>query len=325
LAQVFLASARASLRPFHHYLLSQSAISFDMMSSINSMMWQTQNVLHKKPQVVPGTLLLLASSLIVYRHMTHTTYGHDSDNLKTFLAMILVQMLPLVALEMKIMSCADPVGLFCKFATPVTLIHAFFLGMRLVMYSQYDQADLLCSGAGLVGALVAMCKGYRQSWSNIVHCSAVWGLISLALMASLSTSSIDAYFKPSWMTPETWESFFTTVIETSNSYIEIVAFVPAVWIVYREDKNEGRLQVESVDTKRTCSTFFLFLVSFYVAEDLLHAYFAYQISWMVSLAHVVHFCLLLDFSCYVLAHTYNPEKLVGDLRRWLPVDFSHEV
>jgi len=296
------------------------------MSNLNAIMWRTQDILHKKPQVVPGTLLLLASSLIVCRHMSHEQ-EHGTDVIKTFLAMILVQMLPLVALEMKIMSCADPVGLFCKFATPVTLIHAFFLGMRLVMNHQYDQSTLVCSGMGFVGALVAMQKGYRESWSNIVSCYPVWSLISLAFMASLSTSSLDSYLnpKPEWMAPTTWESFFTSVIETSNSYIEIVAFVPAVWMVYRENKSMGRYQVESTETKRTATAFFLFLVGFYVTEDLLMLYQAWEFSVLASIAHLAHFILLVDFSFYILAHIYNPEKLVGELRRWLPVDIYHEV
>lgn len=295
------------------------------MSSINAMMWQTQNVLHKKPQVVPGILLFLASTLVVYRHMTHSVYEHESDHIKTFLAMVLVQMIPLVALEMKVLSCADPVGLFCKFATPVTLIHAFFLGMRLVMYSEYDTPSLVCSGCGFIAALVAIQKGYRESWLNVIQCSAVWGLITLALMASVCTESVDAYLKPAWVASKDWESFFQTVFQTSNSYVELVAFVPALWIVYREDQSSSRYQVESFETKRTSTAFFLFLVGFYVTEDLMNAYFAYEISWMASVAHVAHFCLLADFAVYVLAHVYNPEKLVGELRRWLPVDCYHEV
>jgi len=299
-----------------------------MPTSVNEMMWRTQDILHKKPQVVPGSLLLLASSLIVYRHMSHSmTHDHEEDILKTFLAMILVQMLPLVALEMKIMSCADPVGLFCKFATPVTLVHAFFLGMRLVFYSHHESETLLCSGVGFVGALAALHKGYRESFSNIIQCRAVWGLIALAFIASFSTTAVDAVLNPHRLrwTVQSGVGFLKTMLQTSNSYIELVAFVPAVWIVYREDRSASRYQVESVDTKRTATTFFLFLVGFYVTEDLLNAYLAFSFSWMASVAHVAHFCLLLDFSFYVLAHIYNPEKLVGELRRWLPVDFSHEV
>jgi len=297
-----------------------------MMSSVNMMMWRTQDILHKKPQVVPGTLLLLAGSLIVYRHMTHETYGHQADHLKTFLAMILVQMLPLVALEMKIMSCADPVGLFCKFATPVTLIHAVFLGARLCTYFNYDAWYLWCSGAGFAGALVALHKGFRQHWSCIFQCQAMWSLVGLALLASLSTTSLDSYLNPrsSWMTP-TWASFFNTVFETANSYIEIVAFVPAVWMVYREDNKTGRFQVESCDTKRTATAFFVFLVGFYFFEDVLNAFQAYEVSVLASVAHIVHFLLLLDFGFYILAHIHNPDKLVGELRKWLPVDIYHEV
>jgi len=297
-----------------------------MLSNINTIMWQTQDVLHKKPQLVPGSILLLASSLLVYQHMTSDAYGHQQDVLKSFLAMIVVQMLPLVALEMKIMQCADPVGVFCKFAMPVTLIHACFLGLRLAMYTDYETADLVFSTAGLVGAVVAICKGYRESLFNIVTCSAVWGLIGLAVMAALATTSVDEYINRSeWVGPMSWMQMFKTVRATANSYMELVAFVPAVWIVFRENRNEGRLQVESADTKRTATTFFLFLVGFYITEDLWNAYGAYQISWMASVAHIAHFCLLVDLAFYVLAHIYNPEKLVGELRRWLPVDMYHEV
>jgi len=292
-----------------------------LSAGANMMIWKTQDVLHKKPQVVPGVLMLLASSLIVYQHMTHD--GEEHDMLKTFLAMILVQMLPLVALEMKIMSCADPVGLFCKFATPVTLTHAVFLGMRLVYSdSSVESSYLLCSGVGFVGALVTMCIGFRERLACVVQCYNVWGLVALALMAAVGTQAIDEYIEPSDMS---WSSFFKLAFETSNSYIEILAFVPAVWMVFNQGNNADRVQVESTQTKRTSTAFFLFLVGFYVSEDLLHAYQAYPFSGLAAIAHIAHFLLLLDFAVYVLAHVYNPEKLVGELRKWLPVDFSHEV
>jgi len=190
------------------------------------MMWRTQDILHKKPQVVPGTLLAMAGSALVYHHMNSDVEIYQSDPIKTFLAMIIVQMLPLVALEMKIMSCADPVGLFCKFATPVTLIHVFFLAMRLVMYANYDSQTLSTSAVALVGAIVTIVKGYRQSWLNVIECGTVWGLITLAFLAALSTTSLDSYMKPEWQTPS-WERFFSSAFETANAYIEIVAFVPA--------------------------------------------------------------------------------------------------
>merc|ERR1719379_2851400 len=184
------------------------------------MMWRTQDILHKKPQVVPGTLLLLASSLIVCRHMTHEQY-HGSDQLKTFLAMILVQMLPLVALELKIMSCADPVGLFCKFATPVTLIHAVFLGMRLIQHYLSsetiwdDTAQMLTAGLGFAGALMTMTLGFRQSLVNIVLCKSVWGLMVLGFVAAFATNMLDSYLQPAWKARSDWGSFNSDVFTTA--------------------------------------------------------------------------------------------------------------
>jgi len=290
-----------------------------MSSSVNTMMWCAQDVLHKKPQVVPAALLLLSSSLVVYRHMTYETYGGD-DILKTFLAMILVQMLPLLALEMKIMSCADPVGLFCKFASPVTLTHLIFMGMRLCMYFKHSHMFLARSLLGFLGAFVVMHKGFHQRWSYIFQYGSVFCLVGFCLLASLGTQSLDVFLSES---QPSWEKFFVTVMSTSIDYIEICAFVPAVWMVYRQD--QSRFQVESVDTKRTSTAFFLFLVGFYFLEDVVSAYQAWSFSALASVAHIAHFFLLADFACYVLAHIYNPEKLVGELRKWLPADFSHEV
>jgi hypothetical protein len=234
-------------------------------------------------------------------------------------------MLPLVALEMKIISCADPVGLFCKSAMPVTVIHLFFLGVRLVMYSQYDRDCLVYSGIFFVGALLAIHKGYRQNWLNIVQLPAVWGLISLALAASIAATSLDAYLKAALTATMTWKSFFEMVILTWGDYAELVAFVPAVWFMYCEGQCTGRAQVTSADAKRTSTTFFFLIVGFYVVEDLGDAYFLYHLSWKASLAHLAHIGLLADFALYILIHIYNPEKLVGQLCRWLPSDFYHEV
>jgi len=291
-----------------------------MLSSVDQMIWRTQDVLHKKPQVVPCTLLAIAGSTIVYRHMTSPVQG--SDTIKSFLTMVTVQMLPLVLLEIKIMSCADPVGLFCKFATPVTLIHALFLAMRLVLNQSYDSMTLTMSAVFLVVAIVTMVKGYRQSLRNIIECNHVWSLIAIAGLAAVATTMLDSYFNPGYAL-----SLSRTSLLTANSYIEIVAFVPAVWMVFTEQKNSSRVQVESTDTKRTSTAFFLFLVGFYITEDVGNAYLAYSLGLtkIVPIAHILHFLLLVDFAVYVLAHIYNPEKLVGELRRWLPVDFYHEV
>jgi len=323
------------------------------MSYVNETMWRTQNVLHKQPQIMPVMMLLASSSLVVYRHMTHSGVtvldpSGEHDFLKKFLAMILLQMVPLVVLEMKIMQCSDPVGLFCQFATPVTLTHACFQAIRIGLGSETDPMTYWSSCAGLVIAVVVMMKGYKQSFSRIMQCYSVWGLIALAIFAGVATHALDGALDSIFMTPEndfandadgmqlewdggsqfSWRPFMVDVLWTSNNYIEIVAFVPAVWTVFSEDRSGDRFHIESTETKRTATAFFLFLIGFYVTEDLYNAWEAYTSLNLplAAMSHVLHFLLLVDFGCYVLAHIYNPGKLVGEqLRKWLPVDFSHEV
>lgn len=286
-------------------------------------MWQAQEFLHKKPQAVPGTLLAIAGCLLIHRHMTEEVYGHD--HLKTFLALIIVQMLPLVALEVKIMSCADPVGLFCKFATPVTLVHAIFLTMRLCMYNLYDTRYLMCSGLGLMGALATLYAGFKESSLRIVFRNHnVWCLVLVAIAAAWATNSIDSYInRPEW-NKQSWSDFFNDILSTSNSYIELTAFVPAVWMVYRQDQRIYD-DTDCVSTQRKATAFFLFLVGFYVTEDLLQAWEAFGTAKVAACGHLVHFFLLCDFAFYVLAHVYNTDKLVGQLRKWLPADLSCDV
>lgn len=296
-----------------------------MMTSGANLMWRSQEFLHQKNSpIVPGFLMLVAGSLVVYRHMT--VEHPDQDHLKTFLAMIVIQMLPLVALEVKIMECADPVGLFCKFAAPVTLMHGIFLLMRVCQYPLYEQGYLIFSVAGLAGAAVTMHKGFRMELGAIFQHSTVWNLVALALVAAACTEYAEVYFGPAWLANRSWRAHFTSTLSTANSYIELMAFVPAVWMMYRESTSGERMtQIDSIQTRRTSTAFFLFLVIFYFAEDVLQAYEAFVVSPLAAIAHVAHFLLLSDFAFYVLAHVYNPEKLIGELRKWLPADLACAV
>jgi len=312
------------------------------MKSIANFMWRTQDALHSKNSpIVPALLLLVAVSLVVYSHVTYAGMQQDpdrrhngsplsiikEDHLKTFLCMILIQMVPLAILEVKIMSCADPVGLFCKFAVPVTLIHVVFLAMRFTHHESYDELHLGGSAVGLVGALITLYKGFHWSPMSLFTHKSVWTLVGFCILAGCSTQWIEnvlLYRKDSWI--EMFKLNSTEeLLETATNYMEIVAFVPALWMVVCEDKSRARVQVEEIDSKRTSTAFFLFLVGFYLSEDLINAVDSFRLSKRASAAHCLHFLLLLDFACYILAHIYNPEKLMGGLRKWLPIDLSYEV
>lgn len=302
------------------------------MLSSAKLIWKTQEVLHRKnSQVVPGTLILIAGSLIVYRHMTTEVDG-SGDQIKEFLGLILLQMLPLVILEYKMMSSADPVGLFCKFGPSVTLMHALFQGSHAAYSGFNGYRNIL----GFLGAFITMHIGFKQSWSRggLLEHSMVWRLALLACAAAACTEGIDVVlesfavgrFKP----PEDFQALLSQTFKTFFVYLEITAFVPAVWMVCRDDQPGRRFEVDGCDAhhvrmKKMATAFFLFLVGYYIIEDLWSAFLVCSYAPLASVAHVAHFCLLLDFAVFILAHIYNPEKLVGELQKWLPVDISSGV
>jgi hypothetical protein len=296
-----------------------------MMLSGANMIWKTQEVLHhKNSQVVPGALMLLAGSLIVYRHMTTET-GPSGDSIKTFLGLILIQMLPLIILECKIMSSADPVGLFCKFGAPVTMIHALFVGLRAT-YKYNEYSNIL----GLLAAFITLHVGFKQSWSlrGMLEHGMVWNLALMACVAAACTEGVDSIV--SLTPPQDLKSLASATVKTTSMYLELIAFVPAVWMMYREEPTGKRFEVDSahahhIRMKGMATAFFLFLVGFYIIEDLYSSYRVWSFAPLASIAHVAHFFLLLDFAVYILAHVYNPEKLVGELQKWLPVDVSSGV
>jgi len=295
-----------------------------------SIMWQTRDVLHRKnSQVVPGVLLLMSGSLVAYRHATMDDEDSQQDPLKTFLGLIVIQMIPLVILEMKIMSCHDPVAMFCKFAGPVTLMHALFLGMRVCVYNINPLGDYWLNIGALMGAFITMHFGFHQRWnfrSIFVEYSAVWHLALLTVAAACITE-VMAHWDV-FMHHTLWQALQSVklqVISNATNYIELMAFIPAVWMVCRDDQNAQRVDVESPEIKRKATAFFVFLFTFYCWEDIVQALEAASGSRLASAAHLLHFLLLVDFAFYVLAHVYNPDKLVGELQKWLPADFRCAV
>merc|ERR1719502_738559 len=101
------------------------------MLSCQNFLFQAQGKIHDSNSVaLPGALLVLASCLVFYQHVT-APQEEGAETVRSFLAMIVVQMLPLVFLEMKILSSNNPVDLLCKFGGKVLLMHASFLAFRI--------------------------------------------------------------------------------------------------------------------------------------------------------------------------------------------------
>merc|ERR1719335_1692976 len=257
--------------------------------------------------------------MIVHAHM----YSDDPrDPLKTFLSLIILEMLPLLCVEVKILQCEDPVNLFCKFGPKVLLMHASFLLLRVCCHPFAEIGSGLYNLFGLVAACFTLHFGfkYQLSLQSIRENRDVWCLLCLAGMAGWLTQELDEYFEKQ-SDPEYHRDsqyIFERVIATTSDYIEVLAFVPAVWIVYRTGKVLDPLQLPKSSSKRKTSFLFAFLIAFYFTEDVLTAISLGAEVPLVAAGHVIHFLLVLDFACFLLAHIYDPEKLKDSILTFFP-------
>jgi len=270
-------------------------------------MWQTQQALHGKSNNVtlPALLVGSASAMVVYKHFMDVEGG---DPTKQFLALIVIQMLPLVFLEMKILACPDPVGMLSQFGAKVLLMHACFLALRVCAWPLLEVGLGFCNLLGLVAACGALYVGFRSQFINLQSHLDVCGLLLLAVVGALFTELLDF---------QRQASLLECTIFTASSYMEILAFVPAVWMVHQTatKKNDDAPVAGPDEVETQGSLFFAFLVSFYIMEDVVSAYRVGGVDALAATAHIVHFVLLLDFSCFLLARIYNPDKVQGSFLR----------
>jgi len=275
-------------------------------------MWRVQTALHGKSNnaTLPAVLVGAASILVVYKHFTDAQGG---DPIKHFLALIVIQMLPLVFLEVKILSCSDPVAMLSRFGSKVLLMHACFLSLRVLAWPLLEVGLGWCNLLGLVAVCGALHWGFGFRCSKIAAHLDICGLLLLAVVGALGTEFLDF---------QRQANLLECTIFTASSYMEILAFVPAVWMVHQSTKkNDDDVYDFETTTVQTQATFFFaFLVPFYVMEDVISAFRVGGEEPMAALGHVVHFLLLLDFACFLLSHIYNPDKVKGGFLRWLAPD-----
>jgi hypothetical protein len=272
-------------------------------------MWRMQVALHGKGNnaALPALLVAAASALVIYKHCIDEESG---DPTKQFLALVVIQMLPLVFLQRKILSCPDPVSMLSHFGAKVLIMHASFLMLRVCAWPLLEVGLGFCNLLGLVAACAALYMGFRSHCVSIrAHLDLV-GLWLIALAGALCTELLDFHRAA---------SLLECVIFTASSYMEILAFVPAVWTVHQCVKKNDDTGIATSDNVQTqAALFFTFLVSFYFMEDVVSAFRVGGLDPLAAVGHIVHFVLLLDFACFLLSHIYNPDKVQGSFLRWFP-------
>jgi len=273
---------------------------------LSDIMWRAQVALHGTSNnvILPASLIGAASCMVVYKHFTDA-----GDPLKHFLILIVIQMLPLLFLQLKILSCPDPMGMLSRFGAKVLLMHACFLSLRLLAWPLLAVGHGFSNLLGFVAACVALHAGFGFSVASISAHWDVWSLVLIALAGAIFTELLD--FNRDI-------SLLEGVIFSASSYMEILSFVPAVWMVQRSVKKNDDEQIAPVDAvQNQAKFFFAFLVPFYIMEDLMSAVIVVGEDSLAAAGHVVHFVLLLDFACFLLSHIYNPDKVKTSFLRGL--------
>lgn len=282
---------------------------------LSNIMWRTQDLLHSKSATAfPSLLLTVAGVCVFYRHMTEQ--DHERDTLKTFLILIMLQMVPLIALEVKLFAVNDPAGLLCKFGGKVLLMHVCFLALRTCNGTLVDAESFdWMHPAGLIACCLALHFGFNHRWTlqSLIENRDAYCMVGIAIASAIVTEQLDKYFRPSW-----FNNLTALMLGTAADYTEIVAFVPAVWMAYRMPKDAPAQAVDKAIARTRAVYFFPFILGWYFIEDLMSAFTIYSFSPLGAAGHVLHFILLLDFAGFVLAHLYDPAKLKADLLSWFP-------
>jgi hypothetical protein len=204
----------------------------------------------------------------------------------------------------------------------VLLMFASFLGVRVLMSALVTSFRLGLGFFNIV-SLATVCVllptvfGFRFSRACFREHKDVFCLVLLAVSAAVLTELIDHYLKGLLHLTlsgkgQHLDHAMLFICETSSDYIEILGWMPALWMVCRQDKtspshNEAEVDIPQAQWKAAC--FFGFLVVHYFAEDLIGAC---RVAWdfpVAACGHVAHYLLLLDCAAFFIAHLYDPKKV----------------
>jgi len=278
-------------------------------SPVNDAIWKAQAAMRKNSMIVPGAMCFLSSGLVLYQHIFP-----DKDNpMLTWLSLILATMLPLAYVDSKISACSDPLGLMFKWGPKVLLMHLAFLlfRMRLLFYPE----EVLLNATNVGGVIVVVCvlvfafKAHENMHEHLdVAC-----LVLIAFSASLVTEMVDVAIK-GWATPRWQPTHLEQIVMSSSDYTEILAFVPAIMIMFKSDKKgDDVANVDMGEAKKRAIGMALFFVGFYLVEDAFTSWLIAGALPMRAISHVLHFLLMADFSFYLLGAVFNPADNKGTM------------
>mmetsp|Transcript_615 Transcript_615/g.1929 ORF Transcript_615/g.1929 Transcript_615/m.1929 type:complete len:315 (-) Transcript_615:92-1036(-) len=290
-----------------------------MALDVNTVVGHVQNFVHGSActLVLPGSLLLVSAAMLTYRHVTEDRFDLP---LNGFLANIMLQMLPLIALKIKIWSCNDRVSLVPLVLVKTILMHVI-LGIMRVLSQVIAGVHLgrmqLAFDVVLLVAAVTILRyvfEFPLSPMRILEQRDVRNLVGLAVSAAFLSEAFFVYVQPMWLSEAT--RLYTSeglraskVFFAASNYVDIVAFMPVVWRLYQADNELEDCAVGtvvSVEARRQVQLFFLFVGTFYLWDDVIDPIMNLLDEPVAMMAHAAHFMLLVDFAGFFIFQVGNP-------------------
>mmetsp|Transcript_65600 Transcript_65600/g.129001 ORF Transcript_65600/g.129001 Transcript_65600/m.129001 type:complete len:311 (+) Transcript_65600:135-1067(+) len=291
---------------------------------MSSLVTQAQTVMHGSSvtHVIPGLLLSVSATLLAYRGVTEEEHHLP---LNGFLANILIQMCPLVALKVKIFRCADRVSLVPMVLIKTLIMHAI-LGVFRIASTFLDGGDwyryTLAVDTGLFLAALAVLKwqfGLTLTPSLLWEHNDVRNLVGLACAAAFVVEGYLCIMPTSWLSERSqWYAKqgldLSKVLFTAANYVDIIAFMPVVWRLYQVESESMDYDIGttvSSDAKTQVQTFFMFVVAFYMWDDVVDPVMSLLDEPIAMMAHAAHFVLLLDFAAFFSFQVQQPSTAAG--------------
>lgn len=263
----------------------------------------------KNSLLVPCTLLAIASTLVVLHHIMYMTEENSHHQItRAFLIVLVMTMMPLAYVDATISRCNDPIALLHKFGIQVVLMHAVFLSLRATSRSIAEMGDIFDNKgnmAGTLGAWITLVVGFREQLADIKQYLEVGVLYLLAFLAGAVTIKLSPHIPFS----------FWFVVDSASDYGEVLAFVPAAWIIFRSQskKDEETAKVAPEVSTRRALSLTLLTVGFYVVEDVVTMFLTARTSPFEAFAHALHFFLLVDFGMFMISYARNPDQSQGTM------------
>jgi len=271
---------------------------------------EAQNFVHGSgcTLVLPGLLLLASAALLAYRQMTEE---RTDQPLNGFLAIVLLQMLPLVALKAKIWSCNDRVSL-----VPLVLVRTLLMHVVLGMFRVLSQVlvglqttNKMSVTVDFVLTVSAICIlhyafEFPLNFKSLYSQQDVRNLALLATGAAILSEGFFVFVPKAWMSEASRQQAgdsleASKVFFVAANYIDIVAFMPVVWRLYQADNEFEDCSagvVVSLEAKKQIQLFFCFVIAFYSWDDVIDPIMGGLDEPLAMMAHAAHFMLLLDFA-----------------------------